>query len=345
MMIRRLPAAILTLLLPTAAAALAAAETQPPQARLEMPESSFDFGVILRGAAAVHEFELRNSGNADLLISRIFGDPTTRATGPEAPIPPGGAGRLRIELETLDIIGPTTLRVRFSTNDPDPARERVTVVLQINVDSSLKTVPGYARYVYVQGEAPGTVAHTLWATDGTDLQVLGVESPYPYLGVAFREATPEERRAEGVGRQWRIETTLAPDSTVGPLAGFVVVRVNHPREPLIKLPVSGFVRPIFAATPPEGDVGSLSLTAPRRFRFHLVNFATETIDLVTAETDIAGVEASFEEIKPGREYNVWVQLGPQMPAGRFAGHVKLRTSSSKVPVLELPLRGTIVPPA
>jgi hypothetical protein len=342
MMIRRLPAAILTLLLPTAGAAFAATEA-PPQARLEMPASSFDFGVVARGAAAAHEFELRNSGTADLVVSDFFGDPTTSTTGPEAPIPPGGAGKLRVELETLDIIGPTTLRVRFSTNDP--AQPRVTVTVQINVESSLKTVPGYVRYVYVRGEAPGTVAHTLWATDGTDLQVLGVESPYPYLDVAFREALPEERRAEGTGRQWRIETTLTPDSAVGALAGFVVVKVNHPREPLIKIPVSGFVRPIFAATPPEGDVGNLSLTAPRRFRFHLVNFATETIELVTAETDIAGVEASFEEIKPGREYNVWVQLGPQMPAGRFAGHVRLRTTSAKVPFVELPLRGTIVPPA
>lgn len=340
-MTRRSSAAILTLALLHAGTALAE-EKAAAGPKLELPEAFFDFGVVARGERAAHEFTLRNAGDTPLEITHVFGDPTTTVTGPDPVIAPGASSKIQVELDTLRIIGPTSLRVRFSTNDP--ASPRTGVAMQVNVESSLKMVPGYARYVYVQGEEKGTIVQTLWATDDSDLEVVGVDNPYPFMDVTHREAKLEERKPEGKGRQWRIETTLRLDSPVGALREHLVIRLNHPRETMVLLPVTGFVRPIFVATPLAGDVGSLALAQPRRFRFHLKNFATETIEILGVETDVAGVEASFEPIEAGREYLVWVLFKPEMAKGEFSGRVQVRTGSPKVPVVDLPLRGTIVAP-
>ena len=52
--------------------------------------------------------------------------------------------------------------------------------------------PGYARYVTVRGEPKeGTIVQTLFAPDGGPMDIVKVDSPFPYLTVSFREAQEE----------------------------------------------------------------------------------------------------------------------------------------------------------
>ena len=311
----------------------------PAEPKLRITTAAHDFGTLQQGDRATHEFEIRNEGAADLVVSEAAAIPAGVSVTFDKVVPPGGSGKVRVVLDSSDIVGAVRGLVRVSSNDPAQA----VAVLQIyaTVTTAVRAHPGYARFISVQHEREGTITQTLWTVDALDLQVLDVEAPPP-LRASFREAKPEERRAEGTGRQWRVETILPADAPVGALQGYVAVHTNHPREKLVKIPVSGFVRPVFAITPPRGVLGEVTLTAPRSFTFKVRNFATEPIELTGVDTPVAGVDAAITAVEAGRRYDLVVTLSPELPKGSFSTTLKIHTASPKAPVLQLDLEAQIL---
>jgi len=339
---RRLRSAILTLVVAGAGAIPAAGESEAPTAapKLEAAQTMAALGEVMRGDSPGHDFVLRNSGGAELRLAVGYLEGGVLVRHLDAVIPPGAQGKLRLELDTSRLAGDVRPRVVLQTNDP--AQLSATFTLEAVVKSSLVVKPGYARYLYVQHESVGRIAQTLWAGDTEDFQITAAQSPYPYLGVTFREAAPEERRPEGVGKQWRVEATLAADSPVGALTGVITVTTNHPREKQVFIPVSGFVRPILAVTPPVGEFKPVSLAKPLDLSFFVRNFATEPIALSVTANPSPGISARLEPLEAGRRYNLIVTLAPELPKGLLDTQITLRSDSPKVPELTVPLRGTIL---
>lgn len=205
-------------------------------------------------------------------------------------------------------------------------------------------VPGYARYITVQGARPGTVSQILFAVDGADFAVTGVDSPYPFLAASWREAAEAEREPGVAGRQWVVAMTIGPDAPVGPLGALLAVRVTHPKQERVQIPVSGFVRPRFAVTPPEARFGALAAGATVTERFHVRNFMEEAVELGAPEVDVPGVVARIAPAEAGRSWWLTLTLGPGLPAGAFSGRVTVRAAAAGVPPVELPLAGTVRAP-
>jgi hypothetical protein len=129
---------------------------------------------------------------------------------------------------------------------------------------------------------------------------------------------------------------------VGSLAEYVVVETNHPQQPQIKIPVSGFVRPLVVVTPEAADFGALKLDADGAYGSVLLkHYGTQPLEISAAETTIPGVEVAIEPVEDGREFKVRVQLPPDMPKGPFAGTISLSTNNPRKPTVEIPLRGTV----
>ncbi|HEX4963979.1 MAG TPA: DUF1573 domain-containing protein, partial [Thermoanaerobaculia bacterium] len=128
------------------------------------------------------------------------------------------------------------------------------------------------------------------------------------------------------------------------LADYVTVYTNHPKQKIVQIPVSGFVRPVMAVTPPVGDYGDIELKEPLKKSLSVRNFATEPIKLTSVDVDskLKGVEAKIEPLQEGREYNIRVTLNPALGKGKFDGKLTLHTDSAKVPQLEVELKGTIL---
>jgi hypothetical protein len=256
-------------------------------------------------------------------------------------IAPGGEGRVHAELDSTNLRGALAKSVEVYTNDP--AHPRVRFTLKALVEPQVEVVPGHARYLAVQHQEPVSVAETVWANDHPDFRVLAVETPYPFLRVAFREAEEAERRAEGRGRQWHVELTLVPEEAQpGPLGDFVLLETNHPEVPTVRIPVGGMVRPVLGVVPAVADFGPVSLSRPQRARLEIRNFATEPIAITGVDTGLAGVDAKIEPVEDGRRYQLVVTLQPSLPKGAFAATVTLHTSSPKQPTVEVPLKGTVL---
>jgi hypothetical protein len=333
---RKTLGAILTLAYGLAATALAADKPQP---KIVVPAPIHDFGTVEKSMKLGHDFELRNEGSAPLLIREARPDCACAVASFDKTIAPGATGKLHVDFDPADMLGPIRKTVVVYTNDP--AAPEVHLTIAAVVQPALAMKPGYARYIYVQKEQAGVVTQTVWARDGADFRVLEVKSPYPFLKTAFWEATPEERLPDQAGKQWKITTTLDPESPVGPLEKAVEVITDHPRHRQLELPVSGFVRPVVAVTPPTADLGTRKRGEPFRGTLKVQTFATEPIAVTEVTTDVRGLVPTLETVTEGRVYRVALAFSDDIATGPFSGKLKITTASPKAPVVEVPLSGTI----
>jgi hypothetical protein len=306
-------------------------------------ESTADVGVVAVGADARYEFSVRNDSSEPLTLRPARVAAEAAITALDERIAPGARGRVHVALDTFALAGPNEVAVVLASSDP--GRPEIRLTLRIDVRSFIVVDPGFARYLFVQGAREGTIAQSLWASDGTPFRVIGVRSPSPHLRVRVREARADERTQAASGRQWRVESTLASRPPVGPLGGFIELTLDHPRQQRVRIPVSGFVRPMLAVTPPAGDLGEVRAGTAVRGRFVLKNFAEENVSVAHVRADVAGVAADVITVEPGHVYTVGLAIAADAPPGPFSGRIRIRTSSAKTRDVDVPIHGTIVGPA
>lgn len=301
-----------------------------------------DVGSVAKGDKITHDFVIRNDGDADLQITNV--QPACGCTVAEfdKTIKPGATGKVHAVVDTTTFNGPIAKGISVFTNDPDAPQIELT--LRAKVDPYISVKPGYARYIIVQGEPEGNIAQSLWAPDGSSWDVTSVDSPYPFLKVSFHEAKAEERLPDAKGKQWQIEMKLANDAKVGPLSDYVTVHTSHPKQKIVQIPVSGFVRPVIAVTPPVADFGKIELKGEALHKsIDIRNFATESIKVTGIEPTLPkGIETKLESLKDGREYEVKVTVSPEIAKGPFNGKLTIHTDSPKAPTLEVELKGIVI---
>jgi hypothetical protein len=319
-----------------AATALAAGK---PKATIAEPLK--DVGTVSKGDKIVHDFVIKNEGDADLQITNVQPACGCTVADFDKVIKPGQTGKVHAVVDSSTFSGPISKGVSVFTNDPEHPQIELTIHAKVEPYISIK--PGYARYITVQGEPlEGNIAQTLWAPDGTSWDITGVDSPFPFLAVTFHEAKPEERLPDAKGKQWKVEMKLSNQAKVGPLSDYVTVHTNHPKQKIVQIPVSGFVRPVVAATPPNADFGKIELKEPLKKALNIRNFATEPIKVTSVDPTLPkGIETKLETLEEGREYQVRIILNPELAKGPFLGKLVIHTDSPKVPVLEVEVKGIV----
>ncbi len=330
---------------PPVEAAAAKAEKSGPRPRAVVAEPVIDLGAVTYGESRTLEFVIKNTGDDVLRIHTAKSQCGCAVTEFTPEVAPGAEGKIAVRLDASLTGGATALPIDVVSNDPDSPLLQLTIKAEIRY--FIEAQPGYVRYIVVQDFDAGTdttVKQSIWAIDDNPLRITEVESPYDFIEATFREARPEELVASAAGKQqWRIETKISPKAPIGALAGFLVVHVDHPKQKIMKLPVSGFVRPMFAVTPAAADWGDITLNDKgARTSLIVKNYATEKVAVTGAESSVAGITTAIEEIEAGRQYFVYLAYAPDMAKGKFSGVLRIKTESPKKPVIEIPLRGTIL---
>ena len=333
--------ALLLLSLSMAAPALAGPRAVPI-------EPIHDFDQAAKGDVLVHDFVIRNDGDAPLKIESVRPACGCTVADFDEVIAPGKTGRIHAEVDTTDFFGPISKSIAVFTNDTE--NPKLQLVVRAKVMAYLNADPSYARFLYVQHEPTQPVSQLVWAEDSFPLEVLDVqinpdERKPQKVDVEFRPATDEERRADVAGPQWIVDIHLREGATVGPLSEEVVVVTNHPKQRVAVIPVSGFVRPRQHITPIEVDFGPLQGDAlPLRRSLAFTNFITDRIRVTKIDTGIQGLSAEVEDSddRPGHRFRLLLELGPGLPKGEFNTVIKIHTSDTKNPVIELPVKGIVI---
>jgi hypothetical protein len=322
----------------SAGSAGASAATQPKAVAVAPIK---DVGSVAKGDKVTHDFEIRNDGNAALEITDVKPACGCTVASYDRTIPPGKTGKVHVVVDTANFTGPVAKGVTVFTNDA--ANPQVELTVRAKIEPYIAVKPGFARYTIVKDEAKeGTIVQTLYAPDGSPMDIVKVDSPWPYLAVSFREAQEGERLPDVKVKQWRVETKLSSDAPVGPLAGYVIVHTNHAKQKLVEIPVSGFVRPVLAVTPAKADFGQVDVKEAKRWVLDVKNFATEPIKVIGVDPPGQGIEAKVEPLEEGREYTVRLTLNSGMAKGPFHGKLTIHTDSLKSPVLEVEVMGTVL---
>jgi hypothetical protein len=319
-----------------------AAKAPEPRPQVTVDEPIADVGKVVKGETVRHEFIVRNTGTAPLEIREVRPACGCTVVEFDKTIAPGASGKVTASLDTSGLAsGGGSKAISLFTNDPETPRVQLT--MQASVLEYLVFNPGFARFVKGKGNTPGVVENIFYTPRFDGLEITGVESPFPYLDIQYREATDEERRPEGKVPQYVLTLTLDYNKApVGPMTGEVAVHTNHPKQKTAWLKVSGFVRPLLAVTPPAANYGDIDQPERMTTNFLVKNFAPFAVQVTKVEEDIEGAEAKVTALEAGKVYNVELKFDPKMPKGAFRGVLKIYTDSKEQPVVEVPLTGTVL---
>lgn len=320
---------------------LAVADQSDDEApRAIVQDTIMNFGVVNRGDRVTHEFRIDNAGSAALEITEVKPSCGCTVADYDKTIGPGQSGVIKATMDTSNLKGGIAKAVKVYTNDP--INPEINLVMKANIKSQVEIEPGYARFVAVFGEPQKTIVETMWSSDHPNLEIQKVESPFDFIKTSFREI-PKEERSKGVGsRQWQISVDLDKDAPVGPLADFIVVSTNHPELKTVRIPVSGFVRPVLSVTPRVADFGRRELIEAQTASLEIRNLSSSAVTLNQVSTNIQGLEAAIEQVEDGRLYKVVLTLKPGTPKGDFEGLVTITTTSTKQPTVEVSVKGVVL---
>ena len=315
------------------------AAQDPPRLSIAEEQHSID-GVSLAEPAR-WSFRLENTGGAPLVLELQGVTELCKAELRPATLAPKQVGSVDVVLDTKPLANPGECSIKLGSNDP--ARPEAFLRLAVAPQNLLRAKPGFARYTYVQGEKEGTIRQLLFATDAKEFHVLEVKAP-PQLKASFRPAAENERDPKQAGTQWIVETTIHANAPVGPIEGTLEVRTDHPQQKLMRLPLSGFVRPVMHVTPPAATIAEVTLSQDVTVDLFVRNFATEPIHVTKVESSVPGTRAEITPREEGRSWDLRFILTPAMGSGKFAGSVTILTDSFKVPKLVVPVSGTATLP-
>lgn len=326
------PAAITIIMAAPAAAA--------PRVVVEAPIKNFE--VVAKGDVLKHTFTVKNEGDETLKITDVRPACGCTVAKFDESIEPGATGSIHVDLETLSFEGPIAKSIAAYTNDAESPR--IELVVKAMVRPYIGVEPGYARFSYVQGEQTGGVPQTIWAPDGSDLEITAINNPYEHIIVKQRPATEEEKLGENRGKQWRLDIEILADAPVGALRDYIVVELDHAKQKKVQIPVSGFVRPRQHATPlvvDFGDVASADLPYERAIAF--TSFITKGVEVTSVETGIDGIETEVVPMdEDGHRFQILLRMMPTAAKGAFQGRVEIRHTDEQSPTFEVPIKGRIL---
>jgi len=342
--IRRTPLVVPALLLLAALPALESSAQPSAGPKAVVPTTLLDLGKHPRGSKVETEFTIENQGTEPLKILDRVSSCACMIVDADTEIAPGASGKLAVEIDTEVLEGPSRVTATILTNDT--GNPKITFQVLLEAAPYLAAKPGFFRYTVYQGfEETAEIVQAVIATDPPEFEIERVESTVPSLEVSYREAKPEERMVGFTGPQFQVVGVLDPDTPVGPLTGFVRVYTTHEKQKLFSIPVSGFVRPVVAVTPPRLDFGTFSFPegeerygSTLRVQHFLEN--ADDLQITKVESDIPNLESKLHEGRTDHDWflDLWFEKD-SAPSGKFNGTVKLHTTSELAPIVEFTVKG------
>lgn len=155
-----------------------------------VPEIAFDAGDVRLGAEITHDFVVRNEGDSPLHLTDVTPSCGCTVTDYDATIAPGGEGRIKVRVKTIELApGPTSKTVTVSTDAPD--NQRFVLQVKFALAGSLEFLPYNPVYIVAERGRVQEERVLLRVRDPA-LQVRGVASDNTLVRATLTPARTEE---------------------------------------------------------------------------------------------------------------------------------------------------------
>lgn len=306
-----------------------------------------DFGTVPKGEKLTWDFEVKNTGTADLEIIAVRPACGCTVAKFDKIIKPGQSGKVTASVDTTNFTGPISKGVTVETNDPS------TPTAQVSINAVVKPFveahpAGFVRYNMLQGDAE-TQTILIYSEEEEPFEILKIESPQEWIRVDHKKLEAAQM-LPNVGRpnqaQYRVNITAGgPDAKIGPLAEKVRIVTNSKHQPEYLVSVTGVIRPTYRVEPSGvnfGEVAPSDSAATRMVVIRSNNLkAPESFVVTKAESSIPGVKAEVKPTANKGEFEVTLQVGKDAKMGDLDGNVKIYTSDKVNPTVTIPVKGTI----
>ncbi|MEW6747900.1 MAG: secretin N-terminal domain-containing protein [Planctomycetota bacterium] len=334
--------------------------------RLELSETTLDFGEMLQGEKKSRQVVIRNTGEAPLAITKIHstcgcGVLKVRTPAGEIAVSDLEAGRAQLQIDpaslaTLDVeldargkIGEIDRKVEITSNHP--GKSLLAIALKARVRKGFALEPaGFEFGPVKRGERPTRAVTLILCQLLSELEIVAIETPAPWIEVRV-ETVRNAARNPTAGQEKRIEVTVGAEAPLGLLIKPLLLRTSDERVKEIVIPLSVEVVGDVSFRIGEGgkrdllDFGLLEAGEPASRTIEVENVSTERpyrIRSVSVPGEVgAHVRATLLTVEEGLRYRIVLAVEPELGRAFFRGVLRIEAAHPDLPVKELPFRGWV----
>lgn len=293
-------------------APVAPIDPNAPAPKIELSETTWDFGTVWAGMPAEKEITIKNTGQGPLNISVRTSCGCTQAKKPKDILQPGESDTMKISYSTKKKPGKVSQTVTIQTNDP--TNPQATIKVEGDVKAVYTAEPGpYIQFGRLSKTSKDTQKITIKNEYPEKLHLKLKEKPEGPFDIELTEIEP--------GMKYELSATSRPPLTMGVVKADLRLETGIELLPEIDISVQGYVQPPVMVNPTQ-------LWIPPQ-----TSSPTERIIRVTYVTEkpvnIVGIKCSSDIVK--------AELQPkntQIPEGVGSGSHDIRVklpAGSEIP--------------
>ena len=317
--------------------AAAGARADEPKPVMFLPQLRYDFGKLFEQEKYVHDFVVKNRGNADLIIKDV--KPTCGCTVAsfDQVIPPGGEGVINLAITGTEVHGSFSKIATVHSNDP--ALPLATLTLDGTEIPYLDVQP--EERVYLQGRYGEVVESrlTIQSNEPTkDFKVTGAESDMDDKITYQVEPGPKSG-------QYTLTVKKNPKLPVMASVGSLTLRTNSENAPESVIQVQVVTKGSISVQPSTVNYGAVAFgregEAGEPVQKSVTVVRTEgefTIESVEFDSDF--YKATVQEVVPGKKYQLDITFRPPAqtdPRQREVGEMTIHTNDPTEPEVRVKL--------
>ena len=306
-----------------------------PRPRLKLSETTHSFGEVNQGSKVVHDFVVENTGDADLIISKIIpGCGCTAASASSDPIVPGSKNTIHVEFDTSGFSGQKTKDIMVYTNDID--NTALKLALQGKIVTNLSIEPD--RVVF--GEVPkGTPVEAkevkVTIRPGAKTRIESIKSYSKYVQI-------QDLGGDELSRRFKVN--ISADAPRGDLRDRAVITLKNGNSQSVNLPIFASIVGQANLKPASLSLGIIEGSELIKRAVKLENRgALPGFAIKEIKSSDPNLVADYKVIKEGKVYVINIQLDPTKVKRDLRAAVDIVTNQPEENPITLNVYG-IVPP-
>lgn len=299
--------------------------TAGPRPHIVAPAPTYDFGTVLEGTPVKHEFTVKNTGQADLVIGHVQTScGCTVAQSDKKRLAPGEETLLPVTFDTRHERGHASRRIDVYTNDPQTPD--VALEIQGIVRRESEATPDEVFFDAVRkGSQPSREVAITYNGKAKDFRITKVSNSNPSITV-----TQEP--------DLKLKVGLLMTMPAGPFQDTVeVATTGRP----VEIPVYGRVVGDLVTEPAQVSFGILPHGQGAMRIVRLTNSGSHPVAIKEVSSTSPAVVAKAAPITAGKEYKITLELRKGTPDGQLRGQLVITTDDPEQANLTVPFYGIV----